>query len=111
MPRYVVLTHDWPGPHWDLLLEAGSVLKAWRLLAEPVVDHWVPAEPNFDHRIIYLDADGPLSGQRGCVSRWDAGTYEGTLTGSDWQLLFLGPRGALVGEMQPAARRFRFRPA
>ena len=43
MPRFVILAHDWPTPHFDLLLEAGAVLKAWRLLAEPVGP--VPAEP------------------------------------------------------------------
>lgn len=76
MPRFVILTHDWPFPHWDFLVEAGSVLRAWRLLTEPTADADIPAEPNFDHRLLYLDYEGPLPGDRGTVSRWRAGTCE-----------------------------------
>jgi hypothetical protein len=76
MPRFVILEHDWPARHWDLLLEAGPVLRAWRLLAEPGAGVAVPAEPNADHRLLYLDYEGPVSGDRGCVSRCDAGTFE-----------------------------------
>ncbi len=73
MPRFVILTHDWPFPHWDFLAEAAGVLRAWRLLAEPAAGHDIAAEPNFDHRLLYLDYEGPLSGDRGRVARWDAG--------------------------------------
>lgn len=76
MPRFVILEHDWPARHWDFLLEAGPVLRAWRLLAEPGPGRAVPAEPNFDHRPLYLDYEGPLSGGRGAVRRWDAGTFD-----------------------------------
>lgn len=76
MPRFVILEHDWPERHWDLLLEAGEVLRAWRLLAEPGPGRSVPAEPNFDHRSMYLDYEGPLTGGRGRVTRWDAGEFE-----------------------------------
>src|SRR5207248_2367384 len=62
--------------HWDFLLEAGPVLRAWRLLAEPRPGADLPAEPNFDHRPLYLDYEGPLSGGRGSVRRWDTGTFE-----------------------------------
>jgi hypothetical protein len=74
VPRFVILEHDWPARHWDLLLEFGPVLRAWRLLSEP--DVAVPAEPNADHRLLYLEYEGPVSGDRGRVSRWDAGTFE-----------------------------------
>ncbi|HJZ58253.1 MAG TPA: DNA polymerase ligase N-terminal domain-containing protein [Gemmataceae bacterium] len=76
MPRFVILEHDWPTTHWDFLLEAGAVLRSWRLLGEPAVGRDVPAEPNFDHRLLYLDYEGPLSGDRGRVRRWDAGTFD-----------------------------------
>ncbi|WP_439626513.1 DNA polymerase ligase N-terminal domain-containing protein [Gemmata sp.] len=76
MPRFVILAHDWPTPHWDLLLEAGPVLRAWRLLAEPAAGRAVPAEPNADHRLHYLDYEGPVTGGRGTVTRWDAGTFD-----------------------------------
>src|SRR5687768_12657133 len=74
MPRFVILLHDWPAPHWDFLAESGGALRAWRLLAEPDAGSDIPAEPNFPHRIVYLDYEGPLSGDRGSVSRWDTGT-------------------------------------
>jgi predicted kinase len=76
MPRFVVLEHDWPTTHWDFLLEAGPALRAWRLLEEPASGKAIPAEPNIDHRSVYLDYEGPLSGDRGGVTRWDAGTFE-----------------------------------
>lgn len=76
MPRFVVLAHDWPAPHFDLLIEAGGVLKAWRLAAEPAPGATVPAEPNADHRLLYLDYEGPVSGGRGTVRRVAAGPAE-----------------------------------
>jgi hypothetical protein len=71
--RFVILTHDWPFPHWDFLAERDGVLRAWRLLSEPKPNADIPAEPNFDHRLVYLDYEGPVSGDRGSVARWDAG--------------------------------------
>jgi DNA polymerase Ligase (LigD) len=76
MPRFVILEHDWPTTHWDFFLEAGPVLRAWRLLAEPAAGKEVPAEANAEHRLLYLDYEGPVSGDRGHVRRWDAGTFE-----------------------------------
>jgi hypothetical protein len=76
MPRFVILTHDWPLLHWDFLVESGDVLRAWRLLAEPVANEDIPAEPNADHRLFYLDYEGPVSGGRGSVARWDCGTCD-----------------------------------
>ena len=76
MPRFVILEHDWPTVHWDFLLEAGSVLRAWRLLGEPGRGRKLAAEANADHRLLYLDYEGPVSGNRGSVRRWDAGTFE-----------------------------------
>ncbi len=75
MPRYVILRHDWPAPHLDLLVEAGEVLKAWRLPPEPPPGEWVPAAPNADHRRLYLEYEGPVAGDRGSVVRWLAGEW------------------------------------
>ena len=94
MPQFVILEHDWPAIHWDLLLECGPVLRAWRLLAEPGVGRTVPAVPNYDHRLLYLDYEGPLSGNRGSVRRWDVGTFEGELA-DEWHVRLAGQR--LIG--------------
>lgn len=74
--RYVILEHDWPVVHWDLLLDVGPVLRAWRLWEEPAVGVTVRAEISADHRQVYLDYEGEVSGGRGVVRRWDAGVYE-----------------------------------
>jgi hypothetical protein len=80
MPRFVILFHDLPPgsgrqPHFDVMLEAGGVLRTWAL------EHWpgpegTPAAQLADHRLAYLEYEGPLSGSRGTVSRHDAGSYE-----------------------------------
>ena len=75
MPRFALLTHDHPVPHWDLLLEEGAACATWRLSAEPGPGRAVPAERIADHRLHYLTHEGPVSGDRGTVARWDAGGY------------------------------------
>ena len=82
MPRYAILEHDHPTPHWDFLLESGAVLLAWRLSAPPGGDA-VEGEQSFDHRTLYLDYEGPVGGGRGRVKRWDAGTFEWEMRGPD----------------------------
>ena len=76
MPRFVVLTHDHPFLHWDFMLEQGASLRTWRLSAEPNSGREISAEPLPDHRLEYLDYEGPLSGDRGDVTQWDRGEYE-----------------------------------
>ena len=75
MPRFVILEHDHPVLHWDLMLEAGDVLQTWRLAAPPAESPAVAATALDDHRRIYLDYEGPVSGNRGKVRRWDAGNF------------------------------------
>ena len=76
MPRFSILAHDHPVPHWDLFLEAGPVLRSWRLASPLVPGVVVAAEPMADHRLAYLDYEGPVSGGRGTVSRIDAGLFD-----------------------------------
>jgi len=76
MPRFVILEHDHPHLHWDLMLEAGNALRTWRLATPPQAGRVLPVEPIGDHRLAYLDYDGPVSGNRGSVRRWDWGTFE-----------------------------------
>ena len=73
--RFVILEHDHPFLHWDLLLEDGDVLKSWRLLQAPETGVSVPAEHLPDHRLMYLDYEGPVSGNRGTVTRVAGGEY------------------------------------
>ncbi len=75
MPRYVILEHDYPILHWDLMLESGSILRTWRLAVLPSAGTLVVAEAIHDHRLHYLDYEGPISGNRGQVVRWDSGTF------------------------------------
>jgi hypothetical protein len=76
MPRFALLEHDHPAAHLDLLLQAGEVLWAWRIDALPPAGVAAEAERNFDHRLVYLDYEGPVSGGRGQVRRLDGGEFE-----------------------------------
>jgi hypothetical protein len=76
MPRFVVLEHDNPGGrHWDFMLEVGETLATWALRAAPDSPGPIAAGRLADHRLAYLDYEGPVSGDRGCVVRWDCGDY------------------------------------
>jgi hypothetical protein len=75
MARFVILEHDWPVLHWDLMLEAGEALRTWRLAAPPAAGQAIEALALGAHRRLYLDYEGEVSGQRGRVRRWDAGQF------------------------------------
>jgi hypothetical protein len=76
MPRFTILRHDSPkGLHWDLLLESGAVLRAWALPRPPQPGMEMTAEALPDHRLLYLEYEGPISGDRGTVAAWDRGEY------------------------------------
>ncbi|MGH7173954.1 MAG: DNA polymerase ligase N-terminal domain-containing protein [Gemmataceae bacterium] len=77
MPRFVILEHDHPYLHWDLMLEAGSVLRTWRLASPPRRGEAIAATAVFDHRLLYLDYEGPIPGGRGRVVRWESGAFTG----------------------------------
>lgn len=78
--RYVILRHE-PGPaserplHWDLMLETPAGLRTWALMNEPQVNVPIDAAELPLHRFHYLTYEGPVSGARGVVNRWDEGTY------------------------------------
>jgi hypothetical protein len=81
MPRFVILRHETPpgrgrGLHWDLMLECGGVLRTWALAEEPEAGKSIAAEQLPDHRLDYLHYEGPVSQNRGTVSRWDNGEYK-----------------------------------
>lgn len=77
MARFVILQHEAPeGVHWDLMLQSGEVLKTWALSEPPRLGQPIAARCLPEHRLVYLDYEGPLSGGRGHVARWDEGTYQ-----------------------------------
>src|SRR5207244_11699328 len=81
-----------PGFDSDLALEDGGALKRSRLPAPPPDD---PREALAigDHRLAYLDYEGPVSGKRGTVQKWDAGTYEAvSVSPTHWTLRLHGER-------------------
>jgi hypothetical protein len=75
MPRFVVLEHTWNGTHWDLMLEQGGALWTWSLARRPEPEVWIAAGRLPDHRMAYLEYEGPISGNRGSVRRVDAGVH------------------------------------
>lgn len=97
MPRFVVLTHDHPVLHWDFMLEADQLLATWRLAVPPEPGAEIAAEALPGHRLAYLDYEGPVSGSRGSVTRYDAGTFE-CLEWSDAKIRVRLQGERLVGE-------------
>jgi DNA polymerase Ligase (LigD) len=79
MGRYVILRHDFATRHnvvhWDLMVESGTALRTWALDEAPAAGVVIAAEQLPDHRLAYLDYEGPVSGDRGSVSRWDTGQF------------------------------------
>jgi hypothetical protein len=63
------------------MLEAGAVLRTWRLAAPPHCGEATVAAAVPDHRLHYLDYEGPISGERGRVVRRDRGTFTGQVQG------------------------------
>src|SRR6266542_2533231 len=74
--RYVVLRHEGiEAPHFDLLFES----KLRPELISCRLAQWPPGPMTLiqriaDHRRVYLEYEGPISGDRGTVSRIAAGT-------------------------------------
>lgn len=89
MPRFVLLYHDCPPgyvkpSHWDFMLEFDGALRTWELnelpraWADPtsIAPQTLSARRLADHRIAYLDYEGPLTGDRGNVTQLAHGTFE-----------------------------------
>lgn len=73
-----MLRHDFPWLHWDFLLARPNAPAAttWRLLRTPCLNEPIAAEALPDHRLVYLDYEGPVSGGRGSVLRLDGGEWQ-----------------------------------
>lgn len=99
MPQFVLLEHVWNGVHWDLMLEHGEVLRTWALDSPVVAGRELPARALPDHRRIYLDYEGEISGNRGHVRRIDRGPYQ-TLEWSADRVRVQLAGSQLVGEVE-----------
>ncbi len=70
------------GSHWDLLLELDNgELLTWQIASFPDLKSLtqsleIPAKRLKNHRLIYLDYEGPISGNRGSVQRLAFGVYK-----------------------------------
>ncbi len=109
--RYVILHHTGVSqPHFDIMVETepGGPLRTWRSAVWPITER--PAVVALvDHRAVYLDYEGPVSGGRGEVKRVERGTCEFTpavngfmLTLPTSQRLFIGNAGFIDQEQPPS---------
>jgi len=76
--RFVILHHcHADGEHWDLMIEQDSALATWQLAHNPLAGdpRAISAVRLDDHRKAYLEYEGPLSGDRGHVTRIERGRY------------------------------------
>ena len=74
--RFVILHHRGvTNPHFDLMLQLpNNELRTWQI-ANPSESAVLPARAIVNHRSAYLQYEGPISGGRGFVKRWDRGIY------------------------------------
>lgn len=78
--RYVVLEHrtgGWNGraDHWDVMLETPAALLTWESPPFPAAPSVWAVQSLAPHRLVYLDYEGPISENRGCVRRLDRGQF------------------------------------
>jgi hypothetical protein len=103
--KFVVLRHSGYGPlHYDLMIEAGAALATWQLgqesVCEPSNRAWpavdrpraaLAARRLGDHRLAYMEYEGPVSKGRGEVKRVDQGSCQVLSAGDDrWEVVFGG---------------------
>jgi hypothetical protein len=79
--------------HFDLMLEKSGRLVTFELFQLPIPGERFPVRRLAEHRIDYLDYEGPISGDRGHVTQWTAGHYLTALESEHkWILELYSPR-------------------
>ena len=63
------------------MLEHQGSLLTWALSDAPTPSENITAERLPDHRLVYLDYEGPVAGDRGEVVRWTGGTFDWDIQG------------------------------
>ena len=93
MLDFVILYHELPVglprvSHWDLMLRDGDRLLTWALDADPLTESQAMGQRLPDHRLEYLQFEGPISGNRGSVTRIASGTFRwlNARSASAWQV-------------------------
>lgn len=69
--------------HFDMMLEERGRLITFELPRLPIAGERLLARRLVDHRMAYLDFEGPLSDSRGHVTRWSSGTWSSGLITQD----------------------------
>ena len=96
MPRtpqllYVVLHHqNVEDPHFDLLIERSHKgrVPTWRLPDWPIKGRTCALRLG-DHRRMYLNYEGPVSGKRGTVRSVERGVHRTRRTRAHWRVQFV----------------------
>lgn len=76
----VILEHDWPRLHWDLLCDLNSLserVPTWSMdqrLTNKLMTGSAIQRP--DHRRLYFNYEGPVSKNRGFVKRISEGQFD-----------------------------------
>lgn len=119
MRQFVILRHTMPADagrpsHWDLMFELGeSGLSTWAVNEPPdKVGDQLAAQLS-DHRVFYLDYEGPIPLNRGEVARWDRGECEVLIHEPrcvQFHLLGASVRGTATFTMDDGAWTYRFQP-
>ena len=78
MNDFVVQEHSIDNrTHWDLMVRCGEILLTWQIDQRP--EEWseteVMCKKIFDHRLKYLNYEGPISDNRGYVKIVARGQY------------------------------------
>jgi hypothetical protein len=79
MNRFVIHKHTQGNEvHWDLMIEAGDILKTWRLENPPekLATQKTRATPIFDHDKKFLTYQGSVNNDKGSVEIVDSGEYK-----------------------------------
>jgi hypothetical protein len=86
------------------MLEKEAALRTWRLMQAPGGPGIIDAVPLAEHRLTYLDFEGPVSGNRGTVVAFDRGEY--TIIDETGDSIVVSLRG---GKLQGQASIFHLR--
>ena len=101
--RFVLLRHEGHGSaHFDFMIEDGTALATWQFDQSPALlapGGSLACRRLPDHRLAYLDHEGPVSGGRGTVQREDSGPCSGTnATETRWNFELTGTK--LLGKFR-----------